>query len=502
MNLYEYVEHHVRTTPEAPAIKQVDGSNVTYQDLHNRSKRVASWISTKGIDEGERIAVYMPDCPAYVPLILGAWRAGCVATPLNTRFGTDDLVFVLNDVRPRVLFTNSSFESKATTLQDQVDSLDHVLKVDGNDSFRTFPEADQAPKTVTRLDSEPAIVMHTSGTTGMPKGVIQTHRNIGAQVDAGIHIFGYGPDDTSLASTPLFHVGGFHGATLMPLFAGGSMAILPEWDAEAWARAVEATEATDTGLVPTMMVDVLETEAVDDYDTSSLERCTYGGSPAPQSLLDEFEETFGVKLANYYGQTENSGVSVTHVPEDDPPAGALGKPIPAVEAKIVDDDGKELPVGEPGELLLRGDTITPGYWERPERNEALFTDGWLHTEDTVRRNENGYLFYIDRKDDIIHSGGEKVPPSKVEDVLQNAPDVEAVAVFGTDHRRLGEAVTAAVIPSDESLTEAEIESFCDESADLPGYMKPRRIVFVEEFPRTGSQKIDKVTLAERVDSDL
>lgn len=500
MNLYEYVHRHATATPSEPAIKQLSGPDVSYRELDRRAKRVAAWLEEKGVEEGERVAVYLPDCPSYVPIILGAWRAGCVATPLNTRFGVSDLTFVLEDVGPAVLFTNAVFADETATLEADVDALAHVVEVGLDSPFDDFPDETRAPATVTRLDSDIAIVMHTSGTTGMPKGVIQTHRNIGAQVDAGIQIFDYGPHTTSLAATPLFHVGGWHGATLMALFAGGSLAVLPEWDAEAWAKTIEATNTTFTGLVPTMMVDVLRTEAVEDYDTSSLQTCSYGGSPAPQPLLDEFAETFGVGLANYYGQTENSGVSVTHAPGDDTPSGALGKPIQTVQAKVVDiESGDAVAPGERGELLLRGDNITRGYWERPERNEALFTDGWLHTEDVVRRDEDGYLYYVDRRDDIIHSGGEKVPPSKLEDVLQDAAAVESVAVFGTDHGRLGEAVTAAIVPSDETVSEAEIESFCDDRDDLPGYMKPRRTVFVDEFPRTGSQKIDKVALAERVE---
>lgn len=499
MNLYEYVYRHVEANPTEPAIKQLSGPDVSYRELDRRAKRVAAWLEQHGVDEGERVGVYLPDCPSYVPLILGAWRAGCVATPLNTRFGVSDLTFVLEDVGPQVLFTNPAFAEETATLAAEVDPLEHVVEIDLDSELDDFPDENRAPETVTRLDSDIAIVMHTSGTTGMPKGVIQTHRNIGAQVDAGIQIFEYGPHTTSLAATPLFHVGGWHGATLMSLFAGGSLAVLPEWDAEAWAKTIEATDATFTGLVPTMMVDVLRTPAVEDYDTSSLETCSYGGSPAPQSLLNEFSETLDVDLANYYGQTENSGVSVTHAPDEDTPEGALGKPIQTVEAKIVDiESGEEVAPGERGELLLRGDNITQGYWERPERNEALFTDGWLHTEDVVRRDDDGYLYYVDRKDDIIHSGGEKVPPSKVEDVLQDAPSVESVAVFGTEHDRLGEAVTAAVVPTDDAVSKADVEAFCDDRDDLPGYMKPRRTVFVEEFPRTGSQKIDKVALAERI----
>lgn len=501
MNLCEYLARQVERRPDAPAIEhpgQGDAS-ITYGELERRAERVAAWLDERDIGEGDRVAVYMPNCPAYVPLVFGIWHVGAVASPLNTRFGVDDLAFVLEDIRPTVLFTSGAFADATDELASRVESLAHVVEVDHDGAFAEFPVAGAAPDRVKRLDEDAAVVMHTSGTTGDPKGVVQTHRNIGAQVDSGITVFGLGPDDTALVAMPLFHVGGLHGPVLMSLFSGGSVAIMPEWNAEECIRAIEDVSATYTGLVPTMMVDALDTDAVEECDTSTLRVCFFGGAPAPEPLLEEFREAFGVQLTNYYGQTENAGVSVTLDPEAELPAGALGTLTPAVRGRVVDiDTGEEVDPGERGELLLRGDIITPGYWERPERNEALFTDGWLHTEDIVRQDEDGFLYYVDRTDDIIHSGGEKVPPSRVENVLQDMDSVEAVAVFGTEHERWGETVTAAIVG--DGLTEADVEAFCESREDLPGYMKPRRVVFVDEFPRTGSQKIDKVALASQVES--
>jgi long-chain acyl-CoA synthetase len=499
MNVCEYVAHQVAQRPEAPAIEPTTARDepLSYDALDRQIRRVAAWLDGHGIGEDDHVAVYMPNGPAYVPVVLGAWHVGAVASPLNVRFGADDLRFVLSDIEPRVLFTSPVFAETAAEVSADVDSIDEVVDVDPADGFSDYPPATAAPDRVKRLDGDAAIIMHTSGTTGKPKGVVQTHRNIAAQVDSGIALFDLSPADTALDGMPLFHVGGFHGPVLMSLCSGGSVAIMPEWDAELWLQSVEAVSATYSGLVPTMMVDVLETDGVGAYDTASLRMCFFGGSPAPEPLIEEFEATFGLDMTNYYGQTENAGVSVTLSPDEELPAGALGKLTPAVRGKVVDTEtGAQVDPGEQGELLLRGDIITPGYWQRPERNEALFTDGWLHTEDIVRQDDDGFLYYVDRKDDIIHSGGEKVPPSKVEDVLQDLSGVEAVAVFGTAHDRLGEAVTAAIIGP--SLTEEDVRQFCESRADLPGYMKPRRIVFVEEFPRTGSQKVDKVALAERI----
>ena len=499
MNLYEYFRHWVKTTPGRTAIEDPEEAGLTYHDLDRQARSVAAWLDDR-TEKGDRVAVYMMDSPAYVAIALGVWRAGCVLTPVNYRFGIDEVEYVLSDVRPRVLVTDDTFANNAAEVAETIDSVEDVVRghMDGSFAASTFSDAEGAPEPVIRLDGETAIVMHTSGTTGQPKGVVQTHRNVGAQVDAGITLFDLTAEDTSLAAVPMFHVGGLHGSTLMTLFTGGSVAIQPAWDAEGWAQTIESIGVTFSGLVSTMLVDVLNTEAATSYDTESLRICFYGGSPTPEPVLEQFERTFGLDaLFDYYGQTENAGVSVTYDVTDDRRPGSMGRPIPGIEARVVDlESGDDLPAGESGELLLRGDTITPRYWERPERTEEAFSNGWLHTDDVVRRDDDGYLYYLDRLDDMILSGGEKVAPSTVENVVSEMEGVEKVAVFGTPHDRLGETVTAAIVSDD--LTEEDVKAFCKSRNDLAGYKRPRRVAVVESFPRTGSQKIDKVTLAEQV----
>lgn len=247
-----------------------------------------------------------------------------------------------------------------------------------------------------------------------------------------------------------------------------------------------------------MFVDVVNTDATRSYDTESLRWCYYGGGSTPEPVVEEFEDAFGVDVFDFYGQTENAGVSITYDVTDERRSGSIGTTLPIVEHTVVDlESGDDLPAGEEGELLLHGDSITPGYWEAPERNDNAFTDKWLHTGDVVREDEDSYIYYVDRVDDIIMSGGEKVSPSAVEDVLQEMEAIESVAVFGTSHDRLGETVTAAIIRQDPVVTEADIEAFCENRGDLAGYQRPRRILFVDEFPRTGSGKINKVALADQ-----
>jgi acyl-CoA synthetase (AMP-forming)/AMP-acid ligase II len=505
MNVTVRFQHRMDERPDETAIVDADGTETTYADLDRRTRQVAAWLDERGLGPGDRVAVYLPDTAAYLPTVLGVWRAGAVASPINTRFGPDELAYTLTDLEPSALLGSDAFAGNVEDLRERVDGLDgettHLVDRDGGFVEDDLPAATAAPDHARRLDDDPAVVMYTSGTTGRPKGVIQTHRNVGAQLDVNVTAFDMTADDVSVASVPLFHVGGLYGGSLPILLEGGTVVVQAAWDAAGWAELVETHDATFSGLIPTMMLDALNTEAALERDTSSLSRAVYGGSPATEETLDAFQAAFEVgSLHNYYGQTENTGLSVTYDAETERRPGLLGRPVHAVEHRVVDvtdDDLTDVETGEEGELLLRGDIITPGYWDA-SLDADYFTDGWLHTDDVVREDEHGLLYYVDRADDMILSGGENVAPSEVENALQEHPDIEAVAVFGTPHERWGEAVTAAVVRADPELTADGIEDWWAEHAGLAGYKRPRRVEFVEAFPRTATQKVDKVALKEQV----
>jgi acyl-CoA synthetase (AMP-forming)/AMP-acid ligase II len=515
MNLYERFARQVRTRPDVPAIVDPDGEDVTYAELDERAKSVAARLNER-TEPVDRVAVLMLDNPTVVAVALGAWRAGCAFTPVNYRFGPEEVAYVLDDVDPAVVVHDGVFAHTASEAAADVGLEDTLVQGHaGEFDADAFGNPRQAPHPVTRRDDDPAVVMHTSGTTGDPKGVLQTHRNVGAQVDAGITTYDVTADDTAVVSVPLFHVGGFHGATLMGLFTGGSVVIHPAWGAAEWARLVDETDATVSGLVPAMMVDVLGSDEAREYDTSSLRMCFYGGSPAAASTLEEFEDAFEVDaLLNYYGQTEAAGLTVAGTQATPRREGALGEPVPTVQTRVVDPEtGDPVADGEDGELWLRGDSVMPRYWEAPDLTAAAFEEApagdadresegrrsserWFRTGDVVRRKD-GVLYFVDRLDDVILSGGEKVAPSRVESVLAEMDEIDAAAVFGSPHDRLGEAVTAAII-GDDSLSADDVEAFCEDHHGLAGYEKPRRIHFVDSFPRTGSQKVDRAALAEEL----
>ena len=489
---------------EQTAIIDAGDRKEAYADLERQTRQVAAWLNKRGLGKDDRVAVYMQDTPSYIPAVLGIWWAGAVASPVNTRFGLEELEYTLSDLKPSALLGSDAFEENAAELSESIEGLDEQtsLLIDQEGSFvaEELPPAGRAPDIARRLDDDPAVIMYTSGTTGHPKGVIQTHRNVDAQLDVNVTHFDITGNDVTVSAVPLFHVGGLYGGALPAMLEGAKLIVPGGWDATLWARLVEEHGGTFSGLIPTMMIDALNTEAAVERDTSSLKQIVYGGSPATEETLSAFQSTFEVDhLRNYYGQTENTGLSVTYDTATERRPGLTGQPVQAVEYQIVDitaDGLVNAEVGEEGELLLRGDIITPGYWDE-SLNEEYFTDGWLHTDDIFREDGDGLLYYVDRVDDMIISGGENVAPSEVENALQKHPEIQAVAVFGTDHDRWGEAVTAAVV-SETNLDDKEIAAWWKERIDLADYKRPRRVENVEEFPRTATQKTDKVALKEQL----
>lgn len=502
MNLATALDHHATVRPSETAVVAGDHRS-SYADLREQAARVAAWLEERGVTADDRVLVYLPDGPGYLAALFGCWRIGAIAVPVNARFGAEEFEHVVPELSPAAVVTGDIFADGADAIVSAAPELsdaDRLTLVEaGAFQPERLPPATDAPESVRRLDDDVAMVMYTLGKGATPAGVTLTHRNVGAQMEATVRHFELDGDDTAVVSLPLFHVGGLCGAALPVVFAGGTAVVQPQWDAEGWAELVAETDATYTGLVPTMMVDAVETEAAAAYDTSSLRYCVYGGAAAEEETLEAFESTFELdRLYNFYGQTETTGLAVTFDDDCEREPGLLGAATAAVEPTVVDvDSGEPVDPGEPGELLLQGDVVTPGYWNDEERTAEYVTDGWVHTGDVVRMDADGYLYYVDRVDDMIISGGENVSPSTVEHALAAMPEVEAVAVFGTDHDRLGEAVTAALVPADGAdVGQEDLEAFWESSVDLAEYQRPRRVTVVDELPRTEQGTVDKAALAD------
>ncbi|MGG0935712.1 class I adenylate-forming enzyme family protein [Brevibacillus centrosporus] len=511
MNLASYLERSVRENPQQVAIR-MDEKEITYEQFDQRARALAAYFRKNGFTKGDKVGIYLANCPDYLILFYAAWMLGGVAVPINYRFRQEELAFVIADAEIKWLaLTREDLEK----LKDILTEHEHIRLLfageleEGNrhtclsEIYKTSVE--QKVSVLPCRDSEDAMLMYTSGTTGKPKGVRQTHRTNSASIEMVVDAWKLTSRDHILATLSMFHVGGLQCTTLPTLFTGGTVTLLSRWSPKNWISQSRELQPTWSGLISTMLIDVVNFFKANPQEQRPMNHyrlCFFGGSPTPSVICEYFEEVVGVNLLEIYGQTELSGLMITYQAGERRIPGSMGKPMAqVVETKIVSADGERLIAPgdeEAGVMYLRGDVVTPGYWKRDELNRERFEDGWLKTGDIVRWDENGYLYYTDRFDDLIITGGENVYPKEVENILAEHPAVAEVAVIGTPHERWVEQVTAIIVPREEAnVAIADIEAFCVLHRGLAGYKRPRKVLFVSELPKTGSGKINKSILKQQ-----
>ncbi|WP_063001567.1 class I adenylate-forming enzyme family protein [Nocardia mikamii] len=476
------------------------GTHLTYRELFEQAARFGAYLEAAQVTPGQRVGIYMHNQQEWVVALLGIWQIGAVAVPFNYLFHPAALRHAAEDSQATWIVTP---EAEVPKLRDALTGLpvnEHIISVGAADdaavSFETVLATAPATAIVPRMDDDDALLMYTSGSTGKPKGVRQTHRNTAAVCEAIIDIWSLTADDHALVCTPLFHVGGLQLITLPVLMAGGEVT-LRRWQVQDWLADAVEFRPTVAALVPAMMFDIINFLGDDRVSLDSIRVCAIGGSALPQTKLKALTEATGIVAVNIYGQTEQSGLSITEPLDAPRREGSLGKPLDQiVQVRIVPEGGmRDAGPGEVGELWVRGDAVTPGYWQLPETNATKITpDGWFRTSDLVRADSDGYLYFVDRSDDMIISGGENVYPQMVETHLAACPLIREVAVIGTAHERFGQQVTAIVVPHNSLVTAAKIAAFCEEDPNLRGLQRPRRIEIVDSIPRTATNKIDRPAL--------
>ncbi|MFF3574575.1 class I adenylate-forming enzyme family protein [Nocardia jiangxiensis] len=501
MNFLNVIERVARRRGDALALRCGD-TELDYRALVDIAAAFAGHLVRNGLRPGDRVGFFMHNEPEYLPALLGVWKAGGVAVPLNYMYTASALAHAVQDSGSSWLVTLGSDAERLLEGMDSV-AADHVVTVgpDGGAVGVPFGDVivgDWLGETIPRLDADDAMLMYTSGSTGVPKGVRLTHRNVAAECEAVLDLWNLGPGDHGLVATPLFHVGGLCWATL-PLFVAGGSVTLRRWNVARWLDDAEELRPTVATLVPTMMIDIVNHLGVNHRGLDSLRICGIGGSALPEARLHEFTEAVGITPVNAYGQTEQSGLAITQRLDRPRQDGSMGRPLEQIVEWRIIDAMTLAPVapGDVGELQVRGDAVAAGYWRLPEVEKDRFIDGWFRTGDLVRQGVGGDLYYVERMDDMIISGGENVYPQMVEGHLQECPLIAEVAVIGTPHERFTQQVTAIVVPSRPDVTVADIGDFCSGHADLQGLHRPRRIEIVSEIPRTGSNKVDRPALKAR-----
>jgi long-chain acyl-CoA synthetase len=475
---------------------------LTYAQLDERSSRLAQALLAVGVRSGSRVAYLDRTAPEIIELLFATSKIGAVTVPLNWRLAPDELATVLNDAHAPVLIAGAAYESVAAELVSRLAATPELIVV-GRDYEQRLAAHDAADPHAPSEPGDTVLQLYTSGTTGVPKGVLTTHRNLAAAAETSPY-WEFDADSVSLTALPMFHIGGI-GWTFLGLWNGATTVLVSEFVPEDVLDVIERQRVTNAVLVPTMLQLLTGVPGAAEHDYSALRSIAYGASPITTPVLKAALRTFDCSLYGIYGLTESTGGVVQLDPADHDPGGpreyllrAAGRPLPWVELRIADPaTGDELAAGETGEVWLRAPNVTPGYFNRPEETAAAVTaDGWLRTGDGGFVDADGFLFLTDRIKDMIVSGGENVYPVEVEEALAQHPDVAEVAVIGVAHERWGETVKALVVARAGSAPTAdELIAFARER--LAGYKLPTSVDFVNELPRTPSGKVLKRELRDR-----
>jgi long-chain acyl-CoA synthetase len=476
----------VRFYPERLALAS-GARRSTFRELHDRVGRIAASLKEHGFGVGDRLALLLPNEADYLELIYACAWLGVIAVPLNTRLSATEIDRVLADATPRGLIRHSSMAVPSVLLPWQM-----VLDQEPLDArSSSHPEAIYDPQAVLAL-------VYTSGTTGRPKGVVLTHANVLENLDHVNYWMTYKEGGVYLHAAPIFHIADFPFMFGSPAF-GACQVTIPKFSAQGFCEAVERERVSHTVLVPTMISLLTQFSELKNYDFTSLEVIGYGGSPIAPELIHRTRQVLpGVKLTQVYGLSETGFLTGLRDHEHtEERLKSCGRPCPGIDVRVVDESGREVETGRPGELVARGSNVMRGYWNNAEETEGAFRDGLFRTGDAGYQDGDGYVYLLDRLKDMIVTGGENVYSGEVEAVLYTHPAVREAAVFGIPDAQWGELVAACVVLEPGHLLSAEdLIAYCRRS--LANYKAPRRVEFSDvELPKSGSGKILKRVLRDR-----
>jgi len=483
----------------------IDGEDrFSYQTLRRESNRIANALINSGVSRGERVAIVAKDCSEFVFLYMGCSKIGAVFVPLNYRCVARELTYMLTDCNARTLFFGADYAQTVAEMKEHLPGISDYIAIGECDlPFATTYDrfilpSDTAGPVVKVEENDECAIIYTSGTTGKPKGAVITHRT---RVSCTVNMLLDGfveEEGIYLVGSPLFHTGALNIGLLPPLTAGATIVIMAHLHPKEIAESLQRERATHLLTVPTILNNLLEAGAFETYDFTTLRRIYYGGSSMSlktlKMILDRLPH---VKLSQGYGQTESTQLTVLRPEYQLSKIGCTGKAHLLVDLRVVNEQEQDVEPGETGEIITRGPHVMKGYLNIPDENEKAFKGGWFHTGDIARLDEDGFLTIVDRKKDLIISGGENIYPKEIEDVLHTHDKIKEVVVFGIPDEKWGETVCAAVVLKDgASLTGDEVIQFCREN--LAGYKKPRKVVFRKDFPKNSLGKVLKDVLKKEV----
>jgi fatty-acyl-CoA synthase len=477
---------------------------LTAQEVNRHTNRICHLFLEMGVQKGDRISVLLHNCPQYLELFFAISKVGAILVPLNWRLAEPELEFILKDSGVRILIFEPEFEEGVSSLRSR-------LNLPGKNCVclgRPCPEwAADYEKAVAEKpvheplvgwsvgDEDPHIIMYTSGTTGVPKGAVLSHRKTFFNVLNSDIFYGLTSQDVMLIARPMFHSGGLLVESAPMLYKGGTLILRKRFRPQEILENIQKYRVTLLELPATVYQFILQDCDLAQYDLSSIRRHFTGGERIPQAMLKEYSRR-GIVISQIFGQTEASTITFLRSEDAVHKLGSVGLPVFHGEVRIVDKAGKDVSPGEIGEIIIRGPTLMSGYWKRPDLTAETIRDGWLHTGDLARTDEEGYIYIVDREKDMYISGGENVYPAEIEKLLHGDPNIFDAAIVGVPDEKWGEVGKAFIqLRPNETMTAEEALLFL--RGKVAKYKIPRYVEFIEELPKTASGKIQKYQLKQK-----
>jgi fatty-acyl-CoA synthase len=497
---FDWIEAWARYSPDKVAIRECEsGRTLSYSQYNNVANRISEKLTKEiGLSKGDRVAILAENCLEYFILFSVAQKTGVTLVPLNYRLVVPEIDYLLRDSKPSLLIVQDKYKAKSDACGSRVE-INHELTLEEMaDDCDAHLNDYCAFKTDTAIEeTDPLFILYTAGTTGFPKGALYTHRMLFWNSVNTTMRLNITSDDRSVSCTPLFHTGGWNVIPTPFLHRGASFCLTRAFDPDAILRVMEEEKSTMFMAVPTMLQMMVDSDLFLQVQLKQMRFFIIGGEPMPLPLIRQWHDK-GVPIRQGYGMTE-AGPSITSLHQDDAirKMGSIGLPNFYIDTKIVDEAGNEVDANQVGELLLKGPSVTTGYWQNDTVTRESIVDGWLHTGDLVIKDDEGFLFVVDRMKNMYISGGENVYPAEVEKALHSHEKIAEAAVIGVPDEKWGEVGSAfIVLRKGDQLSEEALKDFC--TARLAKFKIPKHFQFVDALPRTDAGKLDRKTMKELI----
>ncbi|MET0752499.1 MAG: long-chain-fatty-acid--CoA ligase [Pyrinomonadaceae bacterium] len=505
-NVRELLEKRAAEKPDKTFLfSEADARSWTFAEFDKAVNRLANYLIEYNITKGAVVSLLMPNSAEYIIAYFACWKIGALAGPVNSLLKAEEIAFALKNSEAKMLLCNSQFLPVIDEISGGLPDLKTIIKFD-DVAVVTSGCGEKLEQVKIEKDDE-AIIIYTSGTTGKPKGCLLTHENLIANARQITEWLGFGENDRLLTIMPLFHMNAVSVTTMTALYAGASTVVSPKFSASKFWQIISDYKITSFGSVATMLSMLLQKESeaagktpelnrksqIANRKSDSLRFAMCGSAPVPAEVLRKFEETFDCLVIEGYGLSESTCRSTFNPPNKNRRAGSCGQPI-GNEMKIFDESDAEVPNGELGEIVLRGENIFKSYFKNDAATEKAFANGWFHTGDIGYRDDDGFFYIADRKSDMIIRGGENIYPREIDELLFSHPSIQSAAVIGVADELYGEEVAAFVVLKEGAqASEEDLINFC--KAHLADYKCPKTFYFVEDIPKGPTGKLLKRELA-------